>query len=212
MRFSATPRRTAVRVARKGGLTRCAAKIARIRDIAAPARSTLRAACFQHVAPIMQRNEANRPAGRLIVLTQGARWPSWFLRYRDLGPGDAVIAHDSGEALSAFLDRAKVSAVELAALGVAPHVLFLCLPESGDAALSQQAEEVARALVSRTHAREVVLISSGAEGARDGRGLRRLQRALSTVAKVAVEAPRPSARTVARDAAASLVHRLNPGA
>jgi hypothetical protein len=166
---------------------------------------------FPAWAGIMQRNEANRPAGRLIVIAQGARWPSWFLRYRDLGPGDAVIAHDSGEALSAFLDRAKVSAVELTALGVAPQVLFLCLPESDDASLAQ-AEEVARALVSRTGAREIVLISSGAEGARDGRGLHRLQRALTKVAKVHVEAPRPSARKVARDAAASLVHRLNPGA
>jgi hypothetical protein len=159
----------------------------------------------------MQRNEANRPTGRLIVMTQGARWPSWFLRYRDLGPGDAVIAHDSGEALPAFLDRAKVSAVELTALGVAPQVLYLCLPESDEASL-EQAEDVVRALVSRTHAREIVLISSGADGERDGRRLHRLQRALSKVAKVHVEAPRPSARQVARDAAVSLVNRINPGA
>lgn len=161
----------------------------------------------------MRVHDAVRPAGRLIVVAQGARWPSWLLRYRDLGPGDAVIAHDSGEALTAFLDRAKITALELSALGVAPQALLFCLPES-DGKSVDQTEDIARALVSRTGAREVVLISSGIEGARDGRRLHRLQRALSKVSRdltVRVEAPRSSARKVARDAAFSLVHRLNPG-
>ena len=166
------------------------------------------------ICSVMVVHEAERPAGRLIVITQGARWPSWLLRYRDLGPGDAIIAHDNGEPMSGFLNRATSSAAELSALGVAPHSLFLCLPES-DEQSADRVEDVARALVSRTGTREVVLVSAGSAGARDGRRLHRLQRALKKVAKhltVRVEAPRLSARKVAHDAALSLVHRLNPGA
>jgi hypothetical protein len=151
--------------------------------------------------------EANRPAGRLVVITPGAHWPSWLLRYRELGAGDAVIAHDSGETLAGFLDRVKIAAVELDALDLAPQSLLLCLPEPREDAV-EEAEDVARKLSSLTTLREIVLVSCDA--AQDGRRLTRLQRALHKRSKriaVRIEAPQPSARKV-RDALP--VHRSHP--
>lgn len=160
----------------------------------------------------MPSTEIIEPVGRLIVIAPGAHWPSWLLRYRELGPGDAVIAHDNGETLGAFLDRVKIAAVELVALDLAPQALLLCLPEPRDGSV-EAAEEVASKLSSLTALREIVLVSCDGAGARDGRRAQHLRRALRERLKhvaVRVEAQRPSGRKV-RDAAYALVHRLHPG-
>ncbi|HMJ13713.1 MAG TPA: hypothetical protein VK524_19985, partial [Polyangiaceae bacterium] len=125
----------------------------------------------------MESAEAQEPAGRLIVMAQGACWPSSILRYRDLGPGDAVVAHDSIEALGAFLNRVRMAAADLDALGLAPRALFLCLPDGNDE-WADKAEHFARVLATLHSVREVVLTCGNALS--DAGELRQLQRAIAS--------------------------------
>ncbi|HEY6556174.1 MAG TPA: hypothetical protein VI072_02835 [Polyangiaceae bacterium] len=139
-------------------------------------------------------------AGRLVVIAPGAHWPSWVLSYRDLGPGDALIAHDSVETLAALLDRVQIAAVDMDALDLAPASLLLCLSEPREDSI-EEADDVARKLSSLPTLREIVLVSCAAAGTQDGRRLHRLRRALhkrsmkrSKRVSVRIEAPQPSAR------------------